>query len=122
MLNRQRKSVNGASILVLGVAYKRDTTDVRESPALDVMQLLVNQGAQLRYHDPHVRELQLADKRMKGLVRLGPAQLKAADVVIVVTDHSDFDYDNVVRHARVVLDTRNAMAAIKRGRRKIHKL
>jgi UDP-N-acetyl-D-glucosamine dehydrogenase len=107
-LNRFKKSVNGAKVLIQGVAYKKDISDVRESPALDIAQLLAQKGAKLSYCDPHVPVLAEHGIRMKA-EPLSAATLKKADCVVVVTDHSDFDYRLVARESKVVVDTRNAL-------------
>ena len=122
LLNERRKSVKGAKILVLGVAYKKDTGDLRESPALDIMRLLEDQGAKLRFHDPYNSSLELEGGRTYRRTALTRAALSGSDLVVIVTDHSDYDYDMVVRHAKAVFDTRNATAKVRRGRSKIHKL
>ncbi len=108
--------------MVLGVAYKKDTSDVRESPALDVFRLLQDRGAKIAYHDPYVAEVRLDGGRRQKAVPLTPANLKKADLVIILTDHSNYDYDLIVRHAGMVLDSRNATRNVKTGRSKIHKL
>ena len=107
-LNRFKKSVNGAKVLILGVAYKKDISDVRESPAFDILQLLAQKGAKLSYCDPHVPVLAEHGMRMKA-EPLTAATLKKADCVVVVTDHSDFDYRLVARESKVVVDARNAL-------------
>ncbi len=107
-LNRFKKSVNGAKVLILGVAYKKDISDVRESPALDILQLLTQKGAKLSYCDPHVPVLAEHGMHMKA-EPLSAATLKKADCVVVVTDHSDFDYRLVARESKVVVDARNAL-------------
>jgi UDP-N-acetyl-D-glucosamine dehydrogenase len=107
-LNRSRKPVNGSKVLVLGVAYKRDISDVRESPALDILQLLSKKGAQLSYCDPYVPEVREAGIVLKASP-FTPAVLRKADCVVIVTDHSAFDYGMIAREAKVVVDTRNAM-------------
>jgi len=122
LLNGFRKSVKGSNILVLGVSYKRDTGDVRESPALDIMQLLEQRGAKIKFHDPYNKQVRIDGGRVYKVTPLTPANLSKADLVIIVTDHSDFDYAEVVRHSKAVLDTRNATRDVKRGRSKIHKL
>ena len=107
-LNAERKAINGSRVLVLGVAYKRDVGDVRESPALDVIHLLQQRGAEVSYHDPYVGSL-----RREGLdldsAPLTDATLAAADCVVVVTDHSAFDWDHIGATARLIVDTRNAL-------------
>jgi len=122
LLNDQKKSVNGAKIFVLGVAYKKDTGDTRESPALDVIQLFRQQGADVSFHDPFVSEIHLEGSgRAKG-TKLSPEALKKADLVVIATDHSAFDYGVVGKHAGVVLDTRNATRGLSGTRAKIHRL
>ena len=122
LLNSRKKSVNGSRVMVLGVTYKRDTGDVRESPALDILRLLQDRGARIVFHDPYVKNLLLEGGRRQKSVPLTPANLKKADLVIIVTDHSSFDYNAIVRHARLVLDSRNATRDVRTGRSKIHKL
>lgn len=108
-LNVQAKPVRGSSILVLGAAYKRDVSDVRESPALDVMEALLERGALVEFHDPYVPEV-----RLEGHTRhsqpYSAALLAAADCVLLITDHSCFDMDAVLASARLLVDTRNAAA------------
>ena len=108
-LNQQSKAVRGSRVLVLGVAYKKDIEDIRESPALDVIRLLRQRGADVSYHDPHVPTLK-EDGGELSSVPLTPATLQDADCVIVVTDHSGVDYRLVARHARSVVDTRHVLA------------
>ncbi len=107
-LNGQGRAVRGANVLVLGVAYKRDIEDIRESPALDIIRLLEQQGARVSYHDPHVPAFQ-EDEREFRSVPLTPATIEAADCVIVVTDHSAIDFHQVKRHARLAVDTRHVL-------------
>src|SRR5437762_2646345 len=113
-LNEQSKAVRGSRVLVVGVAYKKDVDDIRESPALDVIRLLRRHGAIVDYHDPHVPKLKDDDLELRS-VPLTADTLKTTECVIIVTDHSDVDYGLVARHARLVVDTRNALAAA-RGR------
>ena len=107
-LNGQGKAVQGASVLVLGVAYKRNIEDIRESPALDIIRLLEGQGARVSYFDPHVPRFREDGQEFRS-VELSPEVVAAADCVIVVTDHSAVDYKMIKRHARLVVDTRNAI-------------
>ncbi|HEU5169873.1 MAG TPA: UDP binding domain-containing protein, partial [Gemmatimonadales bacterium] len=107
-LNAGGRAVRGARVLVLGVAYKRDINDIRESPALDIIRLLEQQGADVTYHDPHVPSFS-EDGREYRSVPLTAAALGAADCVMVVTDHSAIDFHLVKRHARLVVDTRRAL-------------
>jgi UDP-N-acetyl-D-glucosamine dehydrogenase len=107
-LNDQRKAVNGAHVLVLGVAYKKDIDDMRESPALAVIEKLAERGAQVTYHDPFVPEMHLeGNGHLMASVALTEAAVQAADAVVIVTDHRQVDYAWVVDHARLVVDTRN---------------
>jgi UDP-N-acetyl-D-glucosamine dehydrogenase len=107
-LNKNRKSVNGSQIFVLGVAYKRDIDDVRESPALDVIRLLEADGAQVTYHDPYVPEVREDGKSLCSVALTNEA-LAGADAVVILTDHSVFDYDRIVEHAHVLIDARHAV-------------
>ena len=107
-LNAQGKAVRGASVLVLGVAYKRDIDDIRESPALDIIRLLEGQGARVSYFDPHVPVL-VEDGHEFRSVPLSPEAVAAADCIMIVTDHSAVDYHMIKRRAKLVVDTRNAL-------------
>jgi UDP-N-acetyl-D-glucosamine dehydrogenase len=108
-LNGHRKAVNGAHILVLGVAYKRDIDDLRESPALDIIRLLEDKGARVDYHDPYVPEIREdGHSRAHVGVDLTDKVLREVDCVVITTDHQIVNYEQVVRHARLVVDTRNA--------------
>ncbi len=108
-LNDDRKPVNGSRILVLGVAYKKDIDDVRESPALDIIRLLQEKGADVVYNDPHVPELRLDGEAMRS-IELTEEALRWSDCAVIVTDHSDYDWSWILRHAGLVVDTRNATA------------
>ncbi|HEV2985118.1 MAG TPA: nucleotide sugar dehydrogenase [Vicinamibacterales bacterium] len=107
-LNSRRKSINGSSIHLVGVAYKRDVNDMRESPALDVLELLAKRGAQLSYSDPFVPELTYAGRVMAS-VDLAAAVATALDCAVICTDHTGFDYDGLVNSGTLVVDTRNAL-------------
>ena len=121
-LNHHSKSVRGSSVLVLGISYKRDIDDVRESPALDVMATLHTKGAKVTYHDPYLPSL-LARDWPGGFdmhsVPLTPETLAAADCVVIITDHRVFDYAAIVKHAKLIVDTRNA---IKQPHKNVFKL
>jgi UDP-N-acetyl-D-glucosamine dehydrogenase len=112
-LNTSRKAVNGARILVLGVAYKRDIDDVRESPALDVMKLLRDKGADVVYSDPHVpfltAELWHGPHALESLT-LDREVLEACDCAVIITDHRAFDYELIGNYCQSVVDTRNALS------------
>jgi UDP-N-acetyl-D-glucosamine dehydrogenase len=111
-LNQQKKALNGSKVLILGVAYKKDIDDLRESPALTIIELLQKQGAQVSYNDPYFPEV--------GRGRKYDLQLKCApldnlgqyDCVVIVTDHSDYDYEHIVKEAKLVVDTRKATRGI----------
>ncbi|MFI5397428.1 MAG: nucleotide sugar dehydrogenase [Candidatus Binatia bacterium] len=120
-LNERGRSLKGARILILGVAYKRDIDDDRESPAYKLMELLERKHAQLVYHDPYVPALKHSRRYDFGLksVPLTPEELAAADATVVVTDHTCFDYDFIVRASRLVIDTRNATRGVVEGRENI---
>jgi UDP-N-acetyl-D-glucosamine dehydrogenase len=107
--NLQRRSVNGSRVLMLGLAYKKNTGDARESPALRVAQLLLDMGAEVRAADPHVVEKVKVDARLVR-VELTEQELADADMVLLITDHDSFDYDLVVQHARHILDCRRRLS------------
>ncbi|MCA9994233.1 MAG: nucleotide sugar dehydrogenase [Anaerolineales bacterium] len=107
-LNRQRKAINGSQILILGVAYKPNVSDVRESPALDVIHLLQERGAIVSYHDPFVPSLTHEGFCLET-VKLTPRILTQADCVVILTDHTAYDWACVVQHASTIIDTRNAL-------------
>ena len=108
VLNRRKKAVHGSRILVLGAAYKKDITDVRESPSLDVIKLLYEEGAEVDYSDPFVPELHL-DRTTLRSVPLTAENLRRYDCAVVVTDHTCFDYGLIVRESALVVDCRNAV-------------
>jgi UDP-N-acetyl-D-glucosamine dehydrogenase len=111
-LNTRRKAINGSKVLIAGVAYKRDIDDMRESPALDVMGLLLSRGAIVSYADPYVPEVH--GREWSGgydikAVDLPRGSIAQYDVVVIVTDHKTFDYASMVEEADVIVDTRNAI-------------
>ena len=112
VLNRFRKPINGSRLLILGVTYKKNISDVRESPALDILHLLARKGAVLSYCDPYVTEIRDGVISLKSSP-FSAATLKKADCVLVVTDHSAFDYGMVARESKAVVDTRNALKKFK---------
>jgi UDP-N-acetyl-D-glucosamine dehydrogenase len=121
ILNEDRLALNGSRVLLLGVAYKANVSDMRESPAIEVAELLMQKGAQVEYHDPHVPEFQVGAHALKS-VDLTDEVLAAADLVVVVTDHAAVDYERLVAKTQRVFDTRNATKGVRRGREKIRKL
>ena len=107
-LNTRKKALNGSNVLVLGVAYKPDIDDLRESPALDIIHLLGQKGAQVSYHDPYIKALNHEEIKMQSVSDLDSA-VKAADCVVIVTNHSSYDYPKILADANLIVDTRNAL-------------
>ncbi len=114
-LNQVEKAVKGSHILIVGIAYKRDIDDMRESPAFDVMRLLESRGARVDYHDPHVPAFR-EDGHARSGVELTPAVLAAADAVVIITDHTAIDFQLIADNSALVIDTRNAMARVRPSR------
>jgi UDP-N-acetyl-D-glucosamine dehydrogenase len=120
-LNERRKSLKGAKVLVLGLAYKKDIDDIRESPSIELIELLRRHGAKVDYNDPYIprtHKQREHDLRMKSR-KLSPKMLRSYDVVLISTDHSVYDYDMIVRNSKLVVDTRNATAKIKGNRKNV---
>jgi UDP-N-acetyl-D-glucosamine dehydrogenase len=111
-LNQHKKSVNGSRVLILGVAYKKDIDDLRESPALTIIELLQKEGAQVSYHDPYFPFIGKGRKYDLQMKRTELEKLGQYDCVVIVTDHSDYDYKKIVGEAKLVVDTRNATKGI----------
>ena len=107
-LNKNKKSLNGSHILALGIAYKRDTNDTRESPSLDVVKGLQEKGAIVSYSDPHVPFIKLEDKKIKS-TSITPEVLNSMDCAVILTDHSAFNYSMISEHAKLILDCRSAL-------------
>jgi UDP-N-acetyl-D-glucosamine dehydrogenase len=121
-LNERQKALKGSRVLVLGVAYKKDVDDLRESPTLKIMQLLIERGARVEYNDPYFPQLHKMrhyDYSQMRSVDLTPANLAGFDCVVIATDHSSYDYQVIVEAAPLVVDTRNATRRIARNRNKI---
>jgi len=121
-LNEDCKSVNGSKILLLGVAYKANVADVRESPALDVVDLLRARGADLLYHDPYVPQIRLSDGGVLESRELTVELLREADCVVITAAHGNIDWQAVATEATAVVDTRNALALVSEPRARVHKL
>ena len=122
-LNDRSKALKGAKVLILGLAYKKDIDDVRESPSLELIKLLREKGAKIDYNDPHVprtHKMREYDLKMTSK-KLSAKMLAGYDAVLISTDHSSYDYQFIVDNAKLVLDTRNATVNVKRGSRKIVK-
>jgi len=125
-LGEDGKPIKGAKVLVMGVAYKKDVDDLRESPSLKVIEILESRGAKVSYNDPYVPSLRARKLRHYETFDLDSVDLEdrtiaEADCVLIATDHSAYDYDRIVRHARRVVDTRNATRSVRQSRNKIVK-
>lgn len=123
VLNERGKALRGSKVLVLGLAYKKDVDDLRESPSIILIEQLQHRGAKVDYNDPFIpttHKQREHDLRMKS-VALTPKALRSYDVVLIATDHTAYDYNMIVANARAVVDTRNATAKVKKGREKITK-
>lgn len=118
LLNQRQKALNGAKVLLLGVAYKRDIADIRESPALRLIALLELEGARITYHDPYVPRV-IASGVSYESVSLTRETLQSMDIVVLVTDHSAVDYDFITKQCKLLLDTRNA---VKSNRKNVYRL
>ena len=122
-LNERKKSLNGSKVLVLGLAYKKDIDDVRQSPSLELIELLKAKGAKVDYNDPYIPKTHKQrdyDLKMQSKP-ISAAMLKRYDAVLIATDHSDYDYKFIVGNAKLIVDTRNATKDVRRGRAKIVK-
>lgn len=111
-LNNYEKSVRGSRIVILGVAYKRDIDDVRESPALDIISLLRQKGADVVFHDPHVSSIRLDNEVIMQSNDYSVNLLNQADCVVIVTDHTDFKWREVAENSKLIVDTRNVINGI----------
>jgi UDP-N-acetyl-D-glucosamine dehydrogenase len=122
-LNERKKSIKGAKILILGVAYKKDVDDARESPALAIMDLLQKKGATILYHDPYIPSLP-SFRKYSFKLNSSPLKerlLRRIDAAVIVTDHSSIDYQRIVKLAPLIIDTRNVTKGMERWKRKIVK-
>jgi UDP-N-acetyl-D-glucosamine dehydrogenase len=121
-LNEREKSLKGSKILLLGIAYKKDVDDLRESPSLKLLELLTERGAKIDYNDPYfpaLHKMRHYDFSHMKSVELTPERLGSYDCVLIATDHTSYDYDAIVRHAKLVADSRNATRNVKQGKEKI---
>jgi UDP-N-acetyl-D-glucosamine dehydrogenase len=121
VLNLYERSVKGSSILVLGVTYKPNVSDIRESPALDIIEMLQTKGAHVTYHDPYVESLTVGDLDMIS-VELDEATVGEADCLVIATNHDSYDYQWIIDHAKSIFDTRNATGGLDRTVGKVFKL
>jgi UDP-N-acetyl-D-glucosamine dehydrogenase len=113
ILNRYKKAVNGSKVLVLGVAYKQDIDDYRESPAIKVIEQFEKEGAEVVYYDPYIPDYKYRGKSKKGEPKLTKELLENADLVVITTAHTKVDYEFVQQNSRVIFDTKNAMKNVK---------
>jgi UDP-N-acetyl-D-glucosamine dehydrogenase len=120
-LNRFSKSIRGSKVLILGVAYKKNVSDCRESPALDVIRMLSDKGAVVSYHDPFVSTLRMNDNTLKS-VELTSANIESQDCIIILTDHSIYDFRRIIAASKLVVDTRNATKDLQEFKDRIIKL
>ena len=122
-LNERKKSLKGSKVLVLGLAYKKDVDDLRESPSIELIELLRQKGAKVDYNDPYIPKTHKQRQHDLGMIskKLSAKMLAGYDVVLISTDHSDYDYDWIVKNSKLVIDTRNATAAVTTSRQKIVK-
>jgi len=122
-LNERRKSLKGSKVLVLGLAYKKDIDDLRESPSIELIELLRAKGAKVDYNDPYIPRTHKQRQHDLKMVskKLSAKMLAGYDVVLISTDHSDYDYGWIVRNAKLVVDARNATAGVRRARGKVIK-
>jgi UDP-N-acetyl-D-glucosamine dehydrogenase len=120
-LNRRKKSINGSRILLLGLAYKKDVDDPRESPSFKLIELLQEKGAEVMYNDPHIPTIPLVRKYSFSMdsTQLTPETLTAIDCVLLATDHSAYDYQFILDHADLIIDTRNAFTGLKGAAEKV---
>ena len=112
-LNEHERSINGSKILIIGVAYKKDINDCRESPALDIIQILKGLGSEISYFDPFVPVLKYGSIDYKSLKTLDKTTLHKFNAAVIVTDHSDIDYDSVASFSNLIIDTRNVYGSSK---------
>jgi UDP-N-acetyl-D-glucosamine dehydrogenase len=110
-LNEEGKSLRSAKVLILGVAYKPDVADVRESPAIEIVSRLLKAGAEVAFHDPYIEELVVGETSIR-VTDLSDERLQSADIIVVVTNHSSYDWRDIANHARLILDTRNALKGV----------
>jgi UDP-N-acetyl-D-glucosamine dehydrogenase len=122
MMNEHGKVLKGAHVLVLGAAYKPDIDDIRESPALDVIALLQKKGAEVEYHDPYIPTLQTHDGRKLSSVPDLNKAVRAADLVVIVTNHKVYDYQSILAEAKLIFDTRNALGKPGKNNPKVERL
>jgi len=120
-LNERKKAVRGAKVHILGISYKKDVSDTRESPSLEIMRLLKDKGAELSFSDPYAKACTINGKKIKA-VEQSARILKSKDCVAIITDHSVYNYNEIVKNSKLLVDTRNATRKISKRERKVIKL
>ena len=113
-LNKKEKSINGSSILVVGVAYKNDIDDCRESPALDIIELLHKGGSDVKYHDPYVESVKLKNRQMNNMIKLDKESIENFDACVILANHSNINYKLIAENSELIIDTRNVFHDINR--------
>ena len=113
VLNRAKKALNGSKVLVLGVAYKADIDDYRESPAIDVIEILQREGADVDFFDPYIPKFRAHGKEYVGLADISPEAIASYDIVFVAAAHTNVDYDMIEKNAQAIFDSKNAMKEVK---------
>ena len=121
LLNEHKRCLNGSEILILGVTYKKNIGDLRESPVLKIIKLLEEEKAEVYYHDPYIPSFLFQNRRYES-VKLSKGAIKRADIVLITTDHDFYHYEEIVEQAKLIFDTRNATKNVTRGRNKIRLL
>ncbi|MCG9129668.1 nucleotide sugar dehydrogenase [Candidatus Poribacteria bacterium] len=121
-LNMKKKAINGSSILILGVSYKKDIGDTRESPAIDLIRIMLDKGARILYHDSYVSNITLGERGTFTSQDLSTRLVESVDCVVIIADHSHIDYDLISEHANLIVDTRNATRSIQSTPNNIIKL
>jgi len=114
-LNTVKKSINGSNILIVGVAYKPDIDDCRESPALDIIELLSNAGSKVEYYDPYVDVLKFKSKKLNSIKNITDKSLNNYDIVVIITNHKNIDFELILNNSKLIIDTRNVFKNIKKG-------
>ena len=114
-LNVNQKSINGSRLLIIGVAYKPNINDCRESPALDIIELLLQAGCEISYYDPHVKTLDYNDVHLKSLENLDASLISEFDATIIITNHSDIDYEILAKNSKQIVDTRNVFSGLNKN-------
>jgi UDP-N-acetyl-D-glucosamine dehydrogenase len=120
-LNDKKKTVKGAKIHILGISYKKDVSDTRESPALEIIKILSKMGAEITFSDPYVQYCAVNEKRIDAVEPL-PKVLKTKDCIVIVTDHSAYNYEEIAKNSKLLFDTRNATKNISKRERSIIRL